>query len=193
MTYSLSGVISTESFSVSGARNKPTFKSNSKDWLYRVDQELVRGVPFLTQRSVWRSSIPRDGLASKILFGPLNFSSKFMITWVTSNFGSLFNSSKSRFWSRFLLRIEIGPKWKIRIFESWTEIGVGHMNHEGRHDHEGRRAIEWIKIEFSKQVHHLGLNSFIHFAGPKKGPHVLWPNYDKKSNSFLPNGYNHKA
>ena len=30
--------------------------------------------------------------------------------------------------------------------------------------------IEWSKIEFSKQVTHVRMNSFKHFSGAKKGP-----------------------
>ena len=39
-----------------------------------------------------------------------------------------------------------------------------------KRDHKFRREIEWTKIEFSKQVDHVRMNSFKYFSGPKRGP-----------------------
>ena len=51
----------------------------------------------------------------------------------------------------------------IRTIEKWTKIGLGHVgiNFE--------QKIEWAEIGFSRQAHHVEMNSFKHFSGPKKG------------------------
>ena len=76
---------------------------------------------------------------SKSDFGPLNWSASFrwsfgpLSAWVSielttllTTHPTLFNSPNFRFWSRFLLRVEIGPISEIRTFERWTKIGIGH-------------------------------------------------------------------
>ena len=73
-----------------------------------------------------------------------------------------------QFWSRFLLRIEIGAKLEIRTIEMWTKIELGHVgiNFEEK--------IGWAKIGSSKQAHHVKINSFKHFTGPKKIPEYFF-------------------
>ena len=55
---------------------------------------------------------------------------------------------------------------EIRTIEMWTKIELGHVgiNFEEK--------IGWAKIGSSKQAHHVKINSFKHFTGPKKGPRV---------------------
>ena len=57
-------------------------------------------------------------------FGPLNFSSIFMIT--CPDFGPLFNSSNFRFWSKFKVR-RFQIKSEILSIEKWSKIGYGHV------------------------------------------------------------------
>ena len=52
------------------------------------------------------------------------------------------------------------------------------------HYHEFRREIEWTKIGFSNQVHHLRMKSFKHFSGQKTDPHVFHPKFYRSSKSF---------
>ena len=63
-----------------------------------------------------------------------------------------------------LLRIEIGAKSEIRTFEKWSKIGFGHVLIIFE------EKIDWSKIGFSEQAHHVGMDSFKHFSGVKKGP-----------------------
>ena len=55
-------------------------------------------------------------------------------------------------------------KLKIWSIEKWSKIGFGHVIIIFE------KKIEWSKIGFSKQAHHVGMNSFKHFSGAKKGP-----------------------
>ena len=104
------------------------------------------------------------GLLRKSDFGPFNFLFEIFDHVSKSVFGPLFNSSNFRFCSRFLLRIEIGAKLEIRSIEKWSKIGFGHVIIIFEEE------IEWSKIGFSKQAHHVVMNSFKHFSGAKKGP-----------------------
>ena len=108
--------------------------------------------------------MPRDELASKIGFWPTKFFFEIYDHVSKSDFGPLLNGSNFRFWSRDLLRIEIGAKSEIRSIEKWSKIGFCHLIIIFE------EQIEWSKIGYSKKVHHVGMNSFKHFSGAKKGP-----------------------
>ena len=87
-----------------------------------------------------------------------------------STYGSLFWSRKvfegvhSHVMGSLHFSIKIGAKSEFRTIEKWTKIGLKHViiNFEEK--------IEWTKIGFSKQAHHVRMNSSKHFSGPKKGP-----------------------
>ena len=70
----------------------------------------------------------------------------------------------SDFGPDFYFEMVIGAKSEIWTIEKWTKIGFGHVIIYFV------EKIEWAKIGFSAQAHHVRMNSFKHFSGLKKGP-----------------------
>ena len=78
----------------------------------------------MVQKGVCRSSFARDGLTSKKRFWFTQFSFKIYDHVFQSDFGTLFNSSNFRFWSRFLVLIEIALIFEIHAIYSHCTTSI---------------------------------------------------------------------
>ena len=135
----------------------------------------LRSVTWL-EKLVWSTfvSIYRKKYAG-VFFGPEKYLKEFIFTWWLRKF----DFGPHIFFSKFMITCYFESKLEqIRTIENWIKIGLGHViiNFEWK--------IEWTKIRFPEQAHHVRMNSFKHFSGPKKGPRVI----ETGSNSFLYKG-----
>ena len=66
-----------------------------------------------------------------------------------------------RFEVRIWIKIGNSNYWKVDQNRIWTR------------DHKFRKNV-WTKIGYSKSAHHVKMNSFKHFTGPKKIPEYFF-------------------
>ena len=123
-------------------------KDSVTEIISRVIQNWTyAGVPFLLRKSVWRSSLSRDGLASKIRFWSTQFSLRNLWSRVQIRFCSTFQKFEFLVLLQFRFEVRIWNKtgnsnyWKVEQNRNWTR------------DHSFRREIVWSKIGFSNKIH----------------------------------------
>ena len=95
------------------------------------------------------------GWLRKFDFGPLKFSSEFMIACPNPILVHFSIVRISDFGPDSYFESKFEQNRKVDQNRIWTR------------DHKFRREIEWTKIEFSKPVR---MNTFKHFSGLKKTP-----------------------